>query len=109
MSYQSIENCRPVSPGCTTMPAVTVSAFSGTRSGLPTFTLVIWNVVSTPPGFGMLLMAFSMMLPPPPCTSNRSANVGSRTSRETVVRNRKKFVAWKLMPVFHEVMPPLVE
>jgi len=71
------------------MPAVTVSASSGTRSGLPTFTLVIWKVVSTPFGSGLPAVAFSMTLPPPPCTSNRSANVGSRTSRETVVRNRK--------------------
>jgi hypothetical protein len=49
------------------------------------------------------------MLPPPPCTSNRSAKVGSRTSRESVVRNRRNSVALRLMPTLCELMPPLVE
>ncbi len=111
MSYQSIENCRPVRAGSTTNPAVMVSASSGRRSGVPIAVVVIWNTVGTPVllPVGMLLIAFSVMLPPPPCTSNRSLNVGSRTSRDTVVRKRRNSAICRLMPVFHELMTPLVE
>jgi hypothetical protein len=81
------------------MPAVTVSAFSGTRSVADVHARDLERRQHAA-GFGMLLMAFSITLPPrlhvEPLGERRLANV-ARDGR----RNRK-FVAWKLMPVFQD-------
>src|SRR5690606_21343901 len=57
-------------------------------SGLPPWVIVI----ST----GALLFSGSLTRPPPPCRSKRSENVGSRTSRESVARNRNPSVIWEV-------------